>query len=411
MILNKILNRFFPNRIWALAFFLLVSFSAVLFISILLSVNDLAVLNRSFKKPSIVVVQKRGNISLLNLDEKSSHYDPLTLLEQIDVLAVRQDSKKAKIRIKESFEEIEIEENRPIYFQFDASGKLYLGEISYESPVYFLAKLDKNKVSLEVYRLIKGKNEYSKVGQSHKEPLYCSEEKERMKKYFSDLQIKTATLFDQMYRENNMSPWIELNGKRFPIHEGDCLGFDGQELIEKPTPSSYVLIVQSLDKNRAVIDCLDPSNFYSYKIEKTLKGSDIRFFSAIEEPKQVVLRGINAIQCLFYGKKITMKEGDFFYKEGASWKKIVSLEEFNQLIEYKLKHEIFVVERIYQQEKTIFLSGKIFDSTGWNYMPLSWKFERKKEKRSKEIPKTDPSVQDPFETTDRHDLGAVDEVL
>lgn len=411
MYLNKIFKQFFPNKTWQLAFFSLLAICFSIFIAILFEMNHLNELNPIVKKPNILNSQKNGGFSLLELNGNSIEIDPITLLDQVEVIGIQKDLKKVKLRLKDSLEEIEIDEKTPVFWQFDSSGRSLLISAIEESPIYFAAEFEKNRVIFSIYRRAQDQNAYIKIGRIAKELKMPIEEIEKIKKVFSKIELKIPTLFDQLYRDSNDFIKLELDGQSIPIEKGSKIGFDGQAFFNPPLNPSFLLEVLAIDSNKIVMECWDPSLFYCCRIEKILKVEEKRFFASIDEPKQVSLRGFDAVYCLFYGKKQMIKQGDFFFKEGAEWKKIVSLEEFNQLIEYKLRHEIFVVEKIYQQDKTIYIQGKVFDQTGWNYTPLSWKFERKKEKRSKEVPKLEPSGPGSFEATERNELGALDEVL
>ena len=389
MNLKLLIRAFFPNRFlrYGASIFMVASLLMQLYGFILLKTVRLKK-NESSKKSEIITIDKNLT-SNESLEIKNSlDFASKLLQEEIQVIGVNQPfnrgTKKALIYQIASKEYIEVEDGENYYFHYNDDGIFLLNNTNLDSPIKVTPKILNKEVSWKIEEVgSKDKSKKSKIVK-----LLCSPNKEDiqdLKSFFKPVKIIILDVFSQMYGDTKNKVQITFLDQKIYAEEGDILGFDGQKIQKTENHNCPCIKILSIKPQQVNVSYFDYSRYIEFEDIIDAKYKEKGFLPIIEEPKQVYIRGKNQILCTFQGKKQKLKKGDFFYLDKGKWKKIVSLEEFNCLMDYKIAAEIFVIEEIFLKDKMVFIQGKAFDKLRSGYSSINWKLDYKKEKSQKEI--------------------------
>lgn len=314
---------------------------------------------------------------------------------------------KARILINKSFEELEIEEGKPLFVFFDEQGMIKVTDQKIATPIKLIPHIAKKEINF----LIEEKNSTS-ITSFSLIPEGDGEIQRQLHKIFAKLKVQPIDALSRFYLSNNDKKFIvTIDNQSIKVKEDEMIGFDGKQFTDSSSHPKYLIQISQQGPNHLKVECFDSSGFYSIFLNQSCENKGKSALPKIEQPKQVTIRGLDHINCIFQGKKQNMQKGDFFILENNIWRKIVSLEEFNALIEYKIQSEIFVIEEIISEHKTIFLKGKVFDRSRMNFAPIHWKFENKKEKKGKEMVKAKQNSIQPIDNIENPGLDETEEAL
>jgi hypothetical protein len=409
MPVNKIFKRFFPGPVHRLIFIALtvLGLGEVAFIS--LQVSQLHLKLPKKKKPAAVVARKKSPFLFLDFNRQAQAFETEGLADQIELLGVALDDegrelKRAKLRNKQTLEEVIVTDQAPIYVHLQSSGTWTLNSEALGSPLYYVPRIARAEVLMQAYVLDGQTNQYRLKSTAVLKPVADVHEKEKMKRILDAIKVESPTYFEQLYGDAPKRYALEYHQQKVVIDPKGSVYHDGRQLLSEKADQSFKISVHMNHPDRMTLTCQDPSGFSQVSVEKLLKPIEKRCQIAIEEPKQVALRGFHAITAVFQGQKIMMKQGDFFYRAHSSWKRVNTLEEWQALVAQPMPYEIFVVEEIGCIDKIIHLKGKIFDRSGWNFQPVAWKFEKKKEKRGIDAPRIDEGLAAPMGSVDANEV-------
>jgi len=382
----SIIDKFFPSK-------------KVKWVCLVLALGSL--MNLAFSSYQLSKVQKlRRPLSVKKMEEIPQNLNPLnalefknslcdfsyqTIIDDIQVKGIHKD-KKAYIYLIRAQIDLEIIDKEPLSIYYDDLGGMRLSKEKIGSPLEIIPSIQKNEVIFQIKDQFtrKGKTQATSVKQ-FKIPLMKENEKTlRLKKNLEKLKITAIDLFTSLYSEEKNKITIQLDHQIIECKENQTIWFDDQTIRLQKDPSFSTLVVNLTKDQKLIIDCVDASGYFSYQEIKDLKPKEKPFFPSIEEPKQIVIRGLDQIGGLFQGKRQLLKKGDFFTYIQGRWKKVDTIEALNQLMDKTTDYEIFVIEDIVIKKKKVDVSLRVFDRSRWNFNAIKWHFDLQKEKKSKE---------------------------
>jgi hypothetical protein len=386
--LNQIFTFFFPSTGWKYAFFILafgvflIQGYSIYSLFTLQEVNSAIIPERKKNDYNLTI----NDLDILELKKEEEDSLLKGLLEELECQGIyfhpHSPALKAKVVVKKTGKTIEVQHLQQVYVFFDEYGNLDLTKEKIKSPLELTPRIQDKKLN------------FTSVNHEEIDLPLLAEEKtvKSLKKQFSELKVQSQDLFQIFYGDQQNVVSLVLFDKQITCNEGEWIGFDGNDFCKVWKEGVYSIQVKLLGTQKAMITIVDPSGYGQLVLQQDLKPKEKASIPVVEEPKQVLIRGNDQINGLFLGRRQLVKKGDIFIYEKTKWKKILSLEEFNQLIDYKIQTEILVIEDLYLKNQTVFIQGKVFDKTRWNFSSFNWKIELKKEKKPKEStqPKTVP---------------------
>ncbi len=422
MIFNKSLYLFFPSRKWKILFFVLLG-AVFLFqigaLLIYLKLKSPMVESRITLEAKSIDTPTERDLSLITSQEDSSSRILSAIIEDIELKAVtvrpdRLHERKGIVFLKRAQEEVIINHEKPLYVFFDDLGGMRLTAEKIASPLILIPLISNKEVifKIEDHFVVDIHNRPQAEKQIVLKPKGDEKTVNSLKERFSKIKVIHPDLFLTTYGDLKNHPMtLVLQDCRAILDNKNQVYFDGYQFKHQPDENYDLIQVKTINTQKLAIICYDASGFYSVQFTQDLKSKEKGYIPHVEPPKQAVMRGVDAVSCVFQGKKTHIKKGDFFVYEENTWRKIVSLEEFNELIAYKLLNEILVVEDIYAEDRIISISGKIFDQSRWYCSPFNWKLELKKEKKAKDNIKNQPATSQPLEPLDMQDKNESEDIF
>jgi len=341
------------------------------------------------------------NLSILNFKNGQLPLPINTLTDEIELVGIQKRGDIAKkpvamLRMKKTGERLDLQSNETIYIALDTKR---LGELKFskeKTPIRLKTSLLKGGVDFKVECFFDGEGSDFKHqldfslkeqgGASH-DPLF-----NRGVEALSGIKILPPDLFLEQYSDQEEKSVYRLimNNQQKRIKDKQLFSYNGESFIPYNSNEAKCLPLLRFDlssQNKGLVSVWDRDgiceNVITVEIEKKAKISP----QILEEPKQIKIRTRKSFVCMLGGKKLHIKEGDFLIKKQGGWKKVNSLEELKGLIEYKFMAELFVIDEVSSENGKVVVSGKLFDKTRCNFLPIVWNLSIKKDKKSPEMPK------------------------
>ena len=75
-----------------------------------------------------------------------------------------------------------------------------------------------------------------------------------------------------------------------------------------------------------------------------------------------------------------LKQGDWLLKTASGWRNLKKLEEIDDVLEHRLRGELFLFEALEKQENALLLKGRLFDEMRTQSLPVSLSCRRKRKR-------------------------------
>jgi hypothetical protein len=242
-------------------------------------------------------------------------------------------------------------------------------------------RVSKNGLTLSLNTQYKNKNE---------EVIYNSTKAVHLKKAFKEKtklanssknaleSLKSVSFLppDQLIKLDSSKKFVAQRGlhrlffkglddqKPLFVKAGDKLSYHKNVWVRnlKSTEKKPLLVVQSIQAGKIDAIFYGVGGFFQNNLTipsfKAQKGNIGSF--AFDE---LYKRNSDSIIAKIDGKTFILKEGDWLIKSESLWKHLTNAQEFDDLLDLKVNHEILICENITEKNKNDTFIGYLFDST------------------------------------------------
>lgn len=158
------------------------------------------------------------------------------------------------------------------------------------------------------------------------------------------------------------------------VGEGDYLQWNGSRWLwitrDQLAVNVPVALVKSVSPRGVELTVWDESGFCPVQIELPLEQGG-RSQGGEIMPSHLRFRTASQISCLFGKKRVLLRQGDWIVRTAAGWRGLRRPEDVENYLHHRLKGELFIFDRLVQEQGRWVLKGALFDEMRTQMQPVS----------------------------------------
>lgn len=158
------------------------------------------------------------------------------------------------------------------------------------------------------------------------------------------------------------------------VTAGDYLQWNGSRWLwanrDQLATNMPVALVKNISSRGVEFIVWDESGFCPIQVELPLEqggrsqGGDIM-------PTHLRFRTASQISCLFGKKRVLLRQGDWIVRTSVGWRSLRRPEDVENCLQHRLKGELFIFDKLVQEQGRWVLKGALFDEMRTQMQPVS----------------------------------------
>ncbi len=193
---------------------------------------------------------------------------------------------------------------------------------------------------------------------------------------------------------------VEIGGKIFFLGIGDLLCWNDENWeLASARSSKPMAQLASVNPKSVEFQVWDGTGYSSSLVTVSIGKSVDPPLILNQLLSSVRPRSPSEISCRWGGKRVVVKEGDWWFKNGYRWYPSRSLEEMDSIVYHRILGELFVVDKIEQRKGKVILKGSAFNPMRTELFPIYLSFDLNRSpaihpRSDRSIPTTSPSSEE-----------------